>query len=312
MDDFIEFNGKNGKNIDISSLTNNSDSIRSDSDQGDDITHASTRSKSFENVIVDLAIHAIDANPLQPRKEFKEEELKSLAGSIKEEGIIQPIIVSRGETPHRYVLIAGERRLRAAHEAGIKSVPAIIRNVTADERLRIALIENIQRSDLNPIEEASAYLSLINDFGLTQQECAQKVGKDRATIANLLRLLFLPAIIQDDIKANRLSIGHGKSLLSLEDEGLIQRARALILKKSLNVRQTEQLCKKINKNDKSSTAGTAQSENADLAYLAENLRSQLRTKVRMLGSSNRGKIEISYFSASELERILSLIGLGDF
>lgn len=264
-----------------------------------------------QNIIIELDIKAIEANPNQPRKDFKEDELNSLAASLKVDGIIQPIIVARSESKDRYMLIAGERRWRAAKLAGLKKIPVIVKEIAPNDRLRIALIENIQRSDLNPIEEASAYLSLIEDFSLTQDECATKVGKDRATIANAMRLLSLPKEVQNDLILGKISRGHGKALLSLDDNKHVLAARKLIVKKDLNVRQTEQLCKLMNKGEDPSVEKAPMS-NPDLEYIAENLRSHLRTKVKLAGSGSRGKIEISYFSASELERILAIVGGSGF
>lgn len=247
----------------------------------------------------------IEVNPHQPRKVFNQEELVSLSNSLKVDGIVQPLIVSRSEKPGKFTLIAGERRWRASKLAGLSEIPVIVKEVASDDMLRIALIENVQRADLNIIEEAQAYASLINDFGLTQEQCAKKVGKDRVTVTNTLRLLTLPKEIQDDLLENRLTMGHGRALLSLEERKLMLRARDIVIRKKLNVRQTEQICKRIKKGEGDKPVAR---HSADLDYLAENLRSHLRTKVKLAGSGSRGRIEISYFSASELERILSLIG----
>lgn len=264
---------------------------------------------TYANSIVRLYPGDIEPNPHQPRRIFNEEHLTALVQSIQVDGIIQPLIVTRGEKPGRFVLIAGERRWRAAQLAGLETVPVIVKNVASDDMLRIALIENIQRADLNAIEEAEAYASLINDFGLTQDQCAKKVGKERTTVTNSLRLLQLPPEIQDDIMENRVSMGHGRALLSLDDKRKILRARDIVIKKSLNVRQTEQLCKNLKKQEGEPKA-SAQPKSADLDYLAENLRSHLKTKVKLMGTGSRGKIEISYFSAAELERIISMVGPG--
>lgn len=257
--------------------------------------------------ILEVPVASVKVNPHQPRKIFHEDELEALANSIKQDGIMQPLIVTR--TDNGYLLVAGERRWRASQRAGLKTVPVLVKEVTPDDMLRLAVIENVQRSDLNVIEEAEAYATLISEFGLTQEECAQKVGKDRATVTNILRMLQLPKEVQEDLFAKRLSMGHGRALLGLEDPKMILKARDLIIKKQLSVRQTESIIKKI-KAEKGPFDENAvlKETNKDLEYLAESLRSHLRTKVRLNGSGSRGKIEISYFSAAELERILKVIG----
>ena len=259
--------------------------------------------------VVEIPQDQIEVNPHQPRRIFNEAELKALAASIKVDGVIQPVTVTRSVTPGKYMLIAGERRLRASKMAGLEKIPAIIREpMTDQEQLRVALIENIQRQDLNVVEEAEAYQSLIDDFGLTQEQCAEKVGKERSTVANILRILLLPKEVRDDLVENRLTMGHGRALLSLEDRKLILRARDIIIKKSLNVRQAEQLVKNY-KSNAANPGGASIKDAADLEYLAESLRAALKTKVKISGSGAKGKIEISYFSSSELERLLSMLGM---
>lgn len=272
-------------------------------------TEEAKGTEAYTNSVIRLHPGDIEPNPHQPRRIFNEEHLTALVQSIQVDGIIQPLIVAKGEKPGRFVLIAGERRWRAAQLAGLETVPAIVKNVASDDMLRIALIENIQRADLNAIEEAEAYASLINDFGLTQDQCAKKVGKERTTVTNALRLLQLPPEVQDDIMENRVSMGHGRALLSLEDKRKILRARDIVVKRGLNVRQTEQLCKNLKKQE-GEPKEAPQPKSADMDYLAENLRSHLKTKVKLMGTGSRGKIEISYFSAAELERIVNLVGPG--
>lgn len=265
-----------------------------------------------QNVVFKINIEDIEPNPHQPRKIFDDEALSSLALSIKEEGIIQPIIVSKSDKPGKYMIIAGERRWRASKIAGMTTIPAIQKEGSPEQVLRIALIENIQRADLNIIEEAEAYASLIRDFGLTQDQCAKKVGKDRSTITNAMRLLSLPREIQDDLMDARLTMGHGRALLSLEDKKLMLRARDIVIKKQLNVRKTEQLCKAFGvvEDSKEQNAEVVNDDVAcDLEYLAETLRSKLRTKVKISGDGSRGKIEVFYFSAAELERIVEILGV---
>jgi ParB family chromosome partitioning protein len=272
-------------------------------------TPSSTSRGPVEAEVLRLPIEVVDPNPQQPRKIFDDEALKELAASLRQDGVLQPIIVTHGDAPGRYIIVAGERRWRASKLAGLTSIPAIVREGANADILRLALIENIQRSDLNIIEEAEAYASLIKDYGLTQEQCADRVGKERSTVANILRLLGLPREIQDDIMDGRLTMGHGRAILSLDDKKLMLRCRDMVIKKGLTVRQTEQLCKSF-KDPKGGAdkRGGAIKDDADLQYINESLRAYLHTKVRLAGTTGRGRIEISYFSAAELERILKLIG----
>lgn len=261
--------------------------------------------------IAEVEISKVFPNPKQPRKVFREEDLKSLAQSLKQDGIIQPLIVSRDGD--RYMIVAGERRWRASQLAGMTQVPVIVKEVTPEEMLRIAIIENVQRANLNVIEEAEAYATLIRDFGLTQEECAKRVGKDRTTISNFLRILGLPPQIQDDLMNERLTMGHGKAFLALENPSLLLQARELVIAKKMNVRQTEQLVRRMKREELALEKEEGGAPvHADLDYLADTLRSHLRTKVKLHGSGSRGRIEISFFSPAELERLLQLIGSGAF
>lgn len=256
-----------------------------------------------------LDVLQIEPNPAQPRKLFEEKALGDLAASLRQDGFLQPIVVSRLEAnPGRYMIVAGERRWRASQLAGLKQVPVIVKEGAADDLLRLALIENIQRQDLNIIEEAEAYQALIKDYGLTQEQCADRVGKDRTSVTNALRLLVLPKELQDDLLEDRLTMGHGRALLSLEDRKLILRARDSVIKKQMSVRQTEQLCRAMKRGGDLSERPRGPKNQADLEYLSDNLKSKLRTKVKILGNGIRGKIEISYFSAQELERLLAILG----
>lgn len=276
-------------------------SIRQGAQMNASISHATA-------LVIEIPQESIEANPHQPRRIFKDEELKALAASIRVDGVIQPITVTKTQFPGKYLLIAGERRLRASKLAGLTKIPAIIRDpMTDQEQLRVALIENIQRQDLNVLEEAEAYQSLIEDFGLTQEQCAEKVGKERSTVANILRILALPKEVQEDIVEGRLTMGHGRALLSIEDKKLILRARDIIIKKQLNVRQTEQLVKNY-KSSQQSPGGKLGKDTADLDYLADSLRGTLKTKIKISGNAGKGKIEISYFSSAELERLLAVFG----
>lgn len=256
--------------------------------------------------VLKLKVTDIEPNPEQPRKLFDEKALQELADSIRQDGVLQPIIVSKTTKNGRYMIVAGERRWRATQKAGLQTIPVIVKEGATEDLLRLALIENIQRADLNVIEEAEAYSSLIKDHGLTQEQCADKVGKDRTTVTNALRLLTLPREIQDDVVENRLSMGHARALLSLEDKKQMLRARDIVIKKQLNVRQTEQLCRDAKKGV--AKTSKPKTDAADLEYIAENLRGYLQTKVKIAGSADKGRVEICYFSPAELERILSRMG----
>ena len=257
--------------------------------------------KQEEQQVFLVALDKLEPGPYQPRLTFDDQQLQEMAVSIRRDGVLQPIILTRKD--EFYSIVAGERRVRAARLAGLKSVPAIIKDLSAADMLRVALIENVQRSDLNAIEEATAYQVLINDFGLTQEQCANQIGKDRSSVSNVLRLLALPLEIKTDLMQRRLSMGHCRALLSLSSSALMLEARQLILKKNLSVRQTELLCRSMPSKNKKNTSSAA-----ELDHLAEGLRTHLQTRVRVSGSGSKGRIEISYFSASELDRILNLMG----
>lgn len=286
----------------------NSDATTEKSVSDTRIGAAAAHDNSSSLNVIEISQESIQVNPHQPRRIFNEQELKELAESIKVDGIIQPLTVTKTSLPGKYMLIAGERRLRASKLAGLTKVPAIVREAMTDiEQLRVALIENIQRQDLNVLEEAEAYHSLINDFGLTQEQCAEKVGKERSTVANFLRILNLPKEIRDDLAEARLTMGHGRALLSLEDKKTMLRARDIIIKKSMNVRQTERLVKDFRAHQ-ANPAHKLPKNAADLEYLAQNLRTTLKTKVKISGNGTKGKIEITYFSSADLERLIETLG----
>ncbi len=249
----------------------------------------------------------IRANHFQPRRDFEDQSLQELAQSIRTSGIIQPLVV-RKTAKDGYELIAGERRLRAARLAGLKQVPIVIRKSTDREALELALIENIQRQNLNCVDEALAYFQLIQDFSLTQEEVSERVGKDRATVANYLRLLRLPEIIIEDLKRQVLSFGHGKALLGLDDIELRLKARSQIIDKRLSVRESEALVESM-KQAKAGTAGAdASSAKTPLAARFANLTKELArhwsTKVELKGSESKGKIVIHYSTRQDLDRIV--------
>jgi ParB family chromosome partitioning protein len=249
-------------------------------------------------------IEEIKPNHAQPRKTFTSEKLEELAASIREKGIIQPIVVIRKGA--HYEIIAGERRWRAAQKAGLHEVPVVIQHVSNDEALEMALIENIQREDLNAVEEAHAYRSLMETIGLSQEEMAKRVGKDRSTVANSLRLLKLPEEVQRDIIAERLTMGHARALLSLEDSDLIRKAREEILKKHVTVRGAEALVRRL-KNPPVQKAGKRPAR--EIVDLVEQLQRRFQTKIDIKAGSRGGKIEISYSGRDELARIVELLGI---
>ncbi|MDE3269995.1 MAG: ParB/RepB/Spo0J family partition protein [Pseudomonadota bacterium] len=259
--------------------------------------------------VIQVVISSIDANPYQPRQYFDEDKLQKMADSIKKDGVLQPVILTPSGIANngRYCVVAGERRVQAATMAGLTSIPAIIKSMSDADTLRIALIENIQRSDLNAVEEATAYSVLIENFGFTHEQCAEQIGRERSTVSNLLRILKLPAEIRNDLVHERMSLGHCRALLALSTVEAMLAVRKQVLQKGLNVRQTELLCKSLCNDEDDATKPKA--ANPDLEHLAAGLRDHLRTKVRVSGSGSRGKIEISYFSPSELERITALLGV---
>ncbi len=256
------------------------------------------------------SLDSIEPNDYQPRQVMKEDGLNQLAASIKEKGILQPLIVcKRNSSDPGYMLIAGERRWRAAKMAGLTDVPVLIKDVSEMDRLELALIENIQRQDLNPIEEAEAYHRLAADFGLTQEEVAQKVGKERSTISNSIRLLQLPRFVKNDVTDGILSTGHARLLLSLKDEDIIREVRDIIVSKGLSVRQAESLVRSLKRKPnrtkpKSKTHGLPESY---CKSLSNDLVRHFGTKSRIVQNGTRGKLEIEYYSPDDLERLLGLI-----
>jgi len=250
----------------------------------------------------DIELDKIVPNEFQPRKTFADDGLKELAASIKEHGVIQPIIVHR--IGSNYGLIAGERRWRASRLAGLKTIPALVKEATKRELIEQALIENIQREDLNPLEAAEAYKRLQDEFKLTQEDLAKRVGKERSTITNFLRVLSLPKEVKQDLAAGKLSMGHAKALLSLERVRDQIQAAALIVKKSLSVREAEALANRLKNPAKEKTARPDHA----LKSVEEKLKRSLGTKVSMSTKGKGGKIVIEYYSADELDRILEKIG----
>ncbi|MBW6510816.1 MAG: ParB/RepB/Spo0J family partition protein [Desulfuromonadaceae bacterium] len=243
----------------------------------------------------------------QPRKIFNDEKLAELVASIREKGVIQPLIVRRQED--YYQIIAGERRWRAAQKAGLREVPVVIQDVSEDWAFEVALIENIQREDLNPLEEAEAYHRLVAEFDLSQEEVARRVGKNRSTVANSLRLLKLPRQLKDDIVNGALSMGHARAILPLEDEVLMRKARNEVVARALTVRATEALIKKFKEGTTPPKVSSEVAHSPELDRLATELQQVLGTKVKLAAKGSGGKIEIVYYTASDLDRLLNILGI---
>ena len=258
--------------------------------------------------VEEIQIKHIIPNPDQPRKNFDEEALKELADSIKEQGVIQPIIVEK--SGDRFIIIAGERRFRASRLAGLDTIPGLVRKYTHEQKLEIALIENIQREDLNSIEEAKAYLSLINNLDLSQEAVAQKVGKKRSTISNSLRLLKLPEDMQESLKQEDISAGHARALLSVLNPSDMIILFSRITSSDLSVRETEHQAASLNNGvRKVSSSGSKKTKSPDpeIRRIEQKFLDVLGTKVTVRGGLKKGKIEIDYYSLDDLERIYDLL-----
>jgi ParB family chromosome partitioning protein len=253
-----------------------------------------------ERGFLECRVEAIEPNPYQPRQSFQNPAFDELVESVKEKGIITPLLVTK--TDKGYRLIAGERRWRAAQRAGLETVPIVVREATPIESLELALIENIHRKDLNPIEEAQAYQRWLEDTDTTQEILARKLGKDRSTVANMLRLLKLPKVIRQDLIEDRLSMGHARVLAGLKTQEEQKVLRDLIIKKSLSVRQTEAL---VTKKEGRRAGGNVKGEE-EYYYrsLTENLRRNLGTKVEIRKRGKKGSIIIYFYSDEELDRLL--------
>lgn len=256
-----------------------------------------------------LPIEKIVPNESQPRKKFDDASIDELAQSITEKGVIQPLLVRKKD--NLFEIIAGERRWRASQKAGMRQIPAIIKEVSDSEALQIGLIENLQREDLNPIEEARAYERLANDFGLTHEEISRRISKNRSTITNQLRLLRLSEPAKTALIDGVISNGHARALLGLESPEQMDEVLEVVVKRKLNVRQTEKLIREIMQGSGTQDTGRDEHDNeADiyLTHIAEELKKTLGTRVRISNKGNRGKIEIDYYSADELERLIGLLG----
>jgi len=265
-----------------------------DADEFDD------RDKQFFQCPVEV----IEPNPYQPRQTFSPHELEEMVRSVKEKGIITPLLVNKTETG--YQLIAGERRWRAAQKAGLRRIPVVVREVTPTESLELALIENIHRKDLNPIEEAFAYAKLLEETRITQDVLAKRLGKDRSSITNLLRLLKLPVQIQQDVIDGHLSMGHARLLAGLKNSEDQWTLRNTIIKRGLSVRQSEALAKRGK--DSTNTREKESTKDPYLQSLEDNLKRSLGTKVEIKKRGSKGSLVVHFYSDDELDRLLELLG----
>jgi ParB family chromosome partitioning protein len=273
-------------------------------------TSPTDQAPATHNQLRSLPIDRIRANPFQPRREFAESELASLADSLRESGLLQPITV-RPLADNSFELVAGERRLRAATRLGWSEIPALVRDFDDRTMLTLALVENLQRADLNPLEEADGYLRLAREFNATHQQIADAVGKDRSTVANALRLLELPATIRRMLESAQITAGHARALLSLaEERPMIELAREIIAS-GLSVRETERRARKTPARRQSSTATrrtAPTSANPQIRLLTDALRRRLQTDVRLdSDASSRGELRIAFYSADDLNRIIELV-----
>ncbi|MGN1115072.1 MAG: ParB/RepB/Spo0J family partition protein [Candidatus Ornithomonoglobus sp.] len=254
-----------------------------------------------------LRITQIEPNKKQPRKQFDKEKIEALTESIREHGVIQPIIVVQNGDMYR--IVAGERRWRAAKKAGLTEIPVVIRDYTDIEIAQISLIENLQRENLNPIEEALGYRTLIDEYNMTQEEVSRTIGKSRSAVANSIRLLSLDENVRQKLISGEISSGHARALLSIEDSEIRAAVLESIISKGLNVRQTEALAKQLQKEKPVKRKPVIDEQVAEaLNTIETNLSSRLGTRVKLLHGEKKGKIEIEYFGNDDLERILSLIG----
>ena len=266
-------------------------------------------STETEQRVLQIPIEELKRDDEQPRQNFDPAKLEELASSIRTQGIVQPILARRDNGI--YKIIAGERRWRAAQLAGLKEVPVIVKDLSSQDAFVIALIENLQRTDLNPIEEAMGYRRLMEEHHLTQEAVAEKVGKDRSSIANALRLLHLPENVKEALIAENLSMGHARALLGLADEDEISQAALQVIQNRLSVRATEQLVRKLKSKSKDTEQKSSKKEREEspqIRSLTEQLQRVLGTKIRIIeGPAGQGQIEIQFFSYDELDRILNHI-----
>jgi ParB family chromosome partitioning protein len=252
----------------------------------------------------EIAVEEIRRNPRQPRTSMNERALEELADSIRQRGVIEPIVVRRAGDG--YELVAGERRLLACKKAGLSRIPAVVKEVGEEDAMELALIENLQREDLNPVDEARAYMTLVSEFNLTQEDLAAKVGKDRSSVANCLRILKLAETVLDMIRSGAITSGHGRALLVLEEPGEQVAVARKAAAKGMSVRETEAFVNRLAR--RRNRASHARTRPPEIIELEEKLRKFLATAVRISWRGRKGKIEIDYYSNEDLERILEAIG----
>lgn len=260
---------------------------------------------TVDKIYLECDVDLIQPNRYQPRSAFSPEEMAQLSESIRAQGVLQPILVRKLDMG--YELVAGERRLRAAKMAGLASVPVVVKDVSNAEMLEIAIVENIQRENLNPIEEAEAYHRLISEFGLTQDQASQRVGKSRSAVANFLRLRQLPDPIKQSITEGRLSMGHARALLGADNTAQQNAAWRAVMRKAMSVRQTEELIKRLRNAAQAVERKKGSTEERQLASLAENLSRRFGTKVQIKRRGKKGKLEIEFYSDDDLNRLLELL-----
>ncbi len=279
----------------------------------EDVSEKTPKQKPIDSVHaggdISLPLDKIMTNPNQPRKYFDETSLQELADSIREHGVIQPIIVE-ADGKGSYIIVAGERRSRAAKLTGLREIPALVRNYSDEKRMEVALIENVQRADLNPVEEAQAYKNLMDFTGLSQDDVAARVGKNRSTVANALRLLKLPVRMQDALKEGKISSGHARAILSVTSPGDQKILFERILEKGFSVREAEKIAAGLNKSPAESSQKTKESvpqkQDPDLILMEQKFIEVLGTKVSIQGDLSKGIVKIDYYSMEDLDRLHSI------
>ncbi|ODG91793.1 MULTISPECIES: ParB/RepB/Spo0J family partition protein [Bacillaceae] len=258
-----------------------------------------------EELVQEIDLKELRPNPYQPRKVFDETAMLELTQSVIEHGILQPIIARK--SIKGFQIVAGERRYRAAKNAGLNTVPVIVRDLTEEQMMELAVLENLQRDDLNPLEEAEAYQTLIEQLHLTQEQLAKKLGKSRPHIANYLRILTLPNSVQKMVEEGTLSMGHGRALLGLKRKGLIEGTALKVIEKNLSVREVETLVNELNENVSRETSKKTPTKNIFFSEYEDLLQEKFGTSVKIKSAKDKGKIEIQFFNKEDLERILSII-----
>lgn len=295
------------------------DASQEDKDVSSSLAEEGVRTKDLVDVSRETSVYRhlspdiIVANPHQPRRIFQEEDLEDLTQSVKEQGVLSPLLVTPGEEGS-YILISGERRLRAAIRAGLEKVPVLVRDLSDKDMAEIALVENIQRSDLLPLEEAQAYADLMASFGLTANAIADRVGKSRSHIANMTRLLKLPDAIQAHLNAGHISAGHGRALLALDHREDQEDLANEIIRKSLSVRATEEAVKNIQSYDPQAPKTKRDAYKSPKAYkdLAGQISDRLQTQVKIKDNGKQGRLEISFYGQEDLKRILDALRLESY